>query len=302
VLYQSSEDSDLRYKSYQEDVLWGLRLAGALLIPRLEYCRAHHDKVFMEFLRDLSRLPEIQTVRSRAFGTLEDAKAALDHLEVPCVVKGASSACSEQVALAKDHRELLRHVERFSRSDPMWRQLRRVIAGRICRWLGRQRSPRVSLHRNRLVVQPFVAGLQHDYKVLVYGDRYYAVRRRVRTGDFRASGSGMVEWPGELPAGLLDYAKKISDHFGAPFVSLDIAQDERGFHLLEFQFVLFGNLTVEGAEHWFVSGPRGWERKVGRSVIEAEFARSVDSYLRGKSTGDGVRPLVSGRGPDRASR
>lgn len=51
VLYQSSEDPSLLYKDYIEDVLLGLQTQGAILIPRFEKFRAHHNKVFMEILR-----------------------------------------------------------------------------------------------------------------------------------------------------------------------------------------------------------------------------------------------------------
>jgi hypothetical protein len=47
VLYQSSEDRGLYYKSYIEDMLLGMQLQGAILIPGFHAFRAHHNKVFM---------------------------------------------------------------------------------------------------------------------------------------------------------------------------------------------------------------------------------------------------------------
>jgi hypothetical protein len=72
VLYQSSEDPGLYYKDYIEDILLGLKTQGAQLIPDFKYFRAHHNKVFMEILRDVLNIREIQNIRSRSFGTYEE--------------------------------------------------------------------------------------------------------------------------------------------------------------------------------------------------------------------------------------
>lgn len=72
VLYQSTEDPDLRYKDYIEDVLLGLKVSGAKLIPQFEYFRAHHNKVFMEILRQKMNYGGYS--KSFHFGTLEELK------------------------------------------------------------------------------------------------------------------------------------------------------------------------------------------------------------------------------------
>jgi len=71
---------------------------------------------------------------------------------------------------------------------------------RLSERLSRKRIPgyvKRSLHRRKFVVQNFIGGLTHDYKVLAYGKKYYVVRRDNRPGDFRASGSGLLSWPEE---------------------------------------------------------------------------------------------------------
>ena len=64
VVYQSTEDPYLLYNSYIEDILLALREQGAILLPEFKYNRAHHNKVFMELLRSLSRLNAIREIRS----------------------------------------------------------------------------------------------------------------------------------------------------------------------------------------------------------------------------------------------
>ena len=73
VAYTSSEERGLHYKSYLEDVVYALELAGAKTVPPYRFLRALNNKVFMEMLRDqvlgesLGGMP-----RSLHFGALED--------------------------------------------------------------------------------------------------------------------------------------------------------------------------------------------------------------------------------------
>ena len=69
MLYTSSEDPDYFYKSYIEDIVYGLKNIGAKLIPPYKYLRTNNNKVLMEILRDQFKIPELNTQKSRYFGT-----------------------------------------------------------------------------------------------------------------------------------------------------------------------------------------------------------------------------------------
>ena len=72
IIYPSSEDNHRFYKSYIEDIILGLEVKGAHLIPKHNYLRAHDNKVFMEILRDMSGLEELKTIKTNHFGTYEE--------------------------------------------------------------------------------------------------------------------------------------------------------------------------------------------------------------------------------------
>ena len=104
-----------------------------------------------------------------------------------------------------------------------------VIKEHIKRWRRRKMGyVPYSMHRQKFLVQEFIPGLQGDFKVLVYWDRYYVVSRNNRPGDFRASGSGLLTWPEDPPGGLLEYAQRVFNHFRVPMISLDIAMRMTG--------------------------------------------------------------------------
>jgi hypothetical protein len=276
VLYQSAQDPGLLYRSYIEDIVLGLELAGAKLIPPFHLLRAHHNKVFMEILRDQSPIEEIKNLRARSFGTYEDLQRAPEALRLPAVLKLAASDTGQGVALLEDPRRAHRQIRRMSRSldlTDLWNNLRR-------RAMRAGIAPN-SLHRRKFIVQDFVPGLDHDYKSVVLGRKYFVTVRPTRPGDFRASGSkGARGYPTELPAGLLELLERVATGFRAPFASIDVMHDGRTFYLGEFQFVRFGtNPVIKHSHYWTRAGEAGFARIEGSFEWERELATAIADHV-----------------------
>jgi glutathione synthase/RimK-type ligase-like ATP-grasp enzyme len=273
VLYQSSEDPDLHYKDYIEDILLGLQKAGAILIPDFELFRAHHNKVFMEVLRDLSKEKDLKNLVSQGFGTFEEYSA--QKKKGPAVIKPGAGSRSASVKLMNSPREQRAYPKRVARSMTFSNFRRRIRS-----FASRKSYLPISNHRKKFVVQEYVSGLKGDYKVLVYGDKHYVLRRDNRTNDFRASGSGKLSYPETLPVGLLDYAQRIFKAFNSPYASLDIAEKDGEFYVLEFQFLSFGQYTLEYSDHYYRKQSKQWEKVIEKPNLEREIARSVSVFLK----------------------
>ena len=273
ILYQSSEDRNLFYKSYLEDVLLALQLQGAILVPEFHLFRAHHNKLFMELLRDVSGLDAIKNIRSRGYGTYEEFARSQYEWPSQVVIKPSEGYASKGVRLLKDGPARDRYIRKVSRSFHLLDAAKDVFRACV-----RRSYRRESNHRRKFVVQSYVANLANDYKILVFADRYYVLFRRNRRNDFRASGSGLFEYREDVPAGLLDFAERVFQSFAAPYASLDIGFNEHEYFLFEFQFVHMGTFTLENSPFYFVKEGAEWRRVTGRSVLEEEVARSVVSY------------------------
>ncbi|MCI0659319.1 MAG: hypothetical protein L0170_19880 [Acidobacteria bacterium] len=281
-LYTSAEDHDLLYRSFIEDIILGLENCGARIIPAFKFLRAHHNKVFMEILRDQILGIEERSLRSRFYGTLEELEARLGSVGLPSVIKPASGSMSAGVRLCKNPEDLSRAASQVS-SSRHWP----TDAWDFGRSWRRKGYVRESLHRRKFVVQPFLPGLENDWKVLIYGKKHYVLMRRTRKHDFRASGSGRFEFIKEIPAGLLDSASSIFRQLDVPHLSMDIGVAESRFHLFEFQALHFGTTTIEEAPFHFARLGQEWKRVDGLSNVEEEFVRSVVEYL-------GQRPMTGG--------
>ncbi|MBF0233965.1 MAG: hypothetical protein HQK65_13140 [Desulfamplus sp.] len=277
VLYTSSEDSEYQYKSYIEDVCFGLKLQGAILIPDYSYLRAHSNKVFMEILRDLSLNHSIKNIRSFHFGCVEDLKKRKDELPLPSVIKGAGGAKSSNVALLKDTNDFRLIPYKISKTLDFFSDIWDL--GRQIKHKGYVKESR---HRGKFIIQNFIPDLSNDWKILVFGQKYYVLNRKTRKNDFRASGSGLFAFETKINIGLLNFAEEVFKCFDVPFISIDVGFDGNCYYLLEFQAVFFGTYTIEESKCYFFKDGGIWVSYNTKSQLEEVFVDSVFDFIMSK--------------------
>src|SRR3989338_6853700 len=277
VIYQSSEDPDLLYKDYIEDVILALELQGAKLIPNFHYFRAHHNKVFMELLRDILQINEVKNIVTKGFGTFEEYfKSRLSKTTDPMVLKPGLGTRSFRVKLLDTFSKKEKYPYKISRTFT-FNNLKLLISKIKT---GKPFTP-MSNNRRKFIIQNFVPDLSGDYRILAYGDKYYVVFRGNRDNDFRASGSGKLNFEVKLPGGLLDYAKRIYTQFDTPFMSLDIGYKNGEFYLFEFQCLCLGQYTLEKSKFYYRQTSDGlWGRKYEIPDLEREISLTVLGYIK----------------------
>lgn len=275
VLYQSSDDRFLFYQSYLEDLLLGLELQGAILLPRFHLFRAHHNKLFQEVLKDLMPQSALKTISAQMFGTYEDYAARLDGLPEKVVLKPAEGATGSGVQLLASRGDKIKHGKQASRSFHLIDAIKNWVKIRMRKGY----VPR-SNHRRKFVVQSLVEGLEGDYKVLVYGRKYYVLQRLNREGDFRASGSGRISHPANPPDGLLDFVEMFHGALDSPILSVDVGITPDGTcHLIEFQCLHFGTTTLLKSPYYFTRDASEWSRVDEKSILEQELVNSVALFI-----------------------
>ncbi len=275
ILYQSAEDPGLYYKDYIEDVLLGLQIKGAILIPDFLKFRAHHNKVFMEILRDTSNLSLIQNFVSEKYGTFDEFQRSLNKNSLPLVIKPAAGSKSRGIRLALSQREAF-HMARWVSKSYSTTNLKRFIRGT----LNGRGFKAISNFRKKFITQNFISGLSCDYKIIIYSDRFYVLERKNRPGDFRASGSGILSFPKDVSPNLLNFAEKVFAFFNVPFISIDVGTKEGEYFLLEFQFLSFGQYAVEHSSFFFRRKEFTWEKVKEEPKLEKIFTEAVDVYIR----------------------
>lgn len=229
----------------------------------------------MEIMRDVSDFAPIQNIMSVKCGTLDEFENNLDKQKFPVVIKVGSGSKSFGVGLAQSKKEALRFARKVSKSFSLI-NIKRLVLGIL---KGEKFKP-ISNYRKKFIVQDFISELLFDYKVLIYGDKFFVLKRENRPYDFRASGSGLLSFPVEVPVGLLDYAQKVFVFFKTPFISLDIGIYNGDFFLFEFQFVSFGQYALEKSSFYFKKNDFShWEKIEEYSILEDDFVYAVDKYI-----------------------
>lgn len=277
ILYQSSERQGGFYKSYIEDIIYYLENRGAIVLPKYEYLKAHHNKVYMELLRKSFKNDDLKTIRSWVFGSLNDALSL--NPKFPVVLKTAAGAGSYGVRLARNEKEYKKVVKELSKVyyyESLYDMGKYVIKKII--------FPRImKTHKKverKFIVQTFVNNLKGDYKVLYYGGKYYTLYRKNRNNDFRASGSGkLFPVSDEENIPLLNFAKKLVKEIDFPIIGMDIGFDGEKYHLLEFQMTHLGPYTLQFSNYYFIKDGKDWKKIEEKSDLEYEFVRSIVEFI-----------------------
>ena len=278
VLYTSQEDPGYFYKNYIEDIIYSLELIGAKVIPIYQFLRANNNKVFMELMRAFSGIKPIQNIVSSHFGTYEELRGSNLDFDKQYVMKKAGGATSKGVFLAKGKENILKTAKKIGLTplakDDFKDKLRPFKhKGYI------KNSP----YRKKIVIQNFVEGLQNDWKMLVFGNKFYLEYRGVRENDFRASGSHKFflndDIPIPIPNGIFEYAKRVRDGLNTPHLSIDIGFNGKEFFLFEFQALYFSSYAHRKSTCYYHEVNDKFVRVNENFPFEKVYADSICDFI-----------------------
>ena len=118
----------------------------------------------------------------------------------------------------------------------------------------------------------------YDYKVLIFMNKVYLLKRFVRSNDFRSSGSGKFEFV-EAPENILDFALKFRKKLNVPYASLDVLEDQNGvLNCIEFQCVHFGPYAQINSKYYYEFNGEFWEKKDDFKELESILAESIHLF------------------------
>jgi len=191
----------------------------------------------------------IPYVQSWAFCREETAREWLRSAPLPLVLKLPKSAGSQNVVLISSKREgevLLKAIFRkgvrygelptsSNLGSPMKSGYRKALGKMMRNWLewfgwcpGGYGRPYWQIQRGRVLFQEFLPDNPFDTRVTVLGERAFAFRRYNRPGDFRASGSGLIDHsPDKIDMRCVEIAFQASHAFGFQTMAYDFLLDSR---------------------------------------------------------------------------
>lgn len=229
----------LQYKLYIEDILLDIERRGGKLLPKYDLLKCHEDKFYQELIKRRLSIPSPKAI---LIGSVEDPVEKCSSLKFPCVVKTPDGYGSIGVALLKNMKELKQYIEKNT-----------------CKTIGGKRKKDIKngdypARVGRIIVQELIPNLNYDWKVLVFGNRLFTLKRYVRKGEFRASGSGNFDFNATPPEKLITFCYKVRRLLNTPFVSLDVVEKNDELLVIEFQCIHFGPYTaINSKRHYSIT-------------------------------------------------
>jgi len=264
-------------------ILNALEHAGIQVFPDFRTAWHFDDKVGQKYLFEALG---ISAVPAQVFVDRQKALAWVESTEFPKVFKLRRGAGSAGVRLVRDRKQARRLINRafgkgFSLYDP-WSSLKeridkvrigklpaRSLVKGMARCFYRPRYSRIlGPERGYAYFQDYMPGNDSDVRVIVIGNRAFAIRRLVRPGDFRASGSGRILHEREaIDERCVELAFSVAEKIGGDCVALDFVFDSSGRPLiLEVSYGFDQKGYDECPGHWTRDmiwhtgpiNPQGW--------------------------------------------
>ena len=192
---------------FAKQLLFSVQASGRSVFPDFNTMWHFDDKVAQKYLLEALETP---LTPSYVFYTKKEASEWAGRTSFPKVFKLRTGAGSDNVRLVKSRQEALRLINRafgrgFRQYEPwgnLKERIRRYRIGKaslsdvlkgIIRLAHTTEYSRVTGKEIGYVYfQDFIPDNDHDIRVIVIGDKAFAIKRMVRKNDFRASGSGFI--------------------------------------------------------------------------------------------------------------
>ncbi|WP_417685378.1 hypothetical protein [Pseudidiomarina gelatinasegens] len=272
-LYICGSHQNKDVKSYINDILLARFSQRSNIIPSLAQVFAHENKGVMGVLSSelgLNLVPQDYHLHYNS-----------PKLTYPIILKTIDGAGSKGVSKSSSSNQTSRFVRRVLIQQATLSGIIQVAKNVIKRLLGNLNYAKYFKRHARFVSQKFIGNLDCDYKVLVFFDKAYVLKRLVREGDFRASGSGKFYFEKEVGASILNTAFEARRKLNTPYVSLDIAVEDDGqASIIEFQCSHFGPYTQMEADFYF--DEKGERISKGGMKYEVDIAKALCQFIKNR--------------------
>ena len=278
IFITSSSQNPTR-KRLIDDICYELNMRGSVIIPNLDLLRAHDNKGYQVLLSE--RLNIIKPI---------EAYFLLDHGTFRCisdknyVIKTIDGASSNGVALVNSKKDLRKFFYKNLYLKHSFPSIFKAVKQKLKAFI----KPSSYCEAQRAfyettiscVKQNFIAGLTFDYKVIVFYDEYYVLKRNIKKDDFRASGSNNFELLDHVSEDVLSFAKNTFDKLSAPYLSIDIVEKSGELFVLEFQGPHFGPYTVLTSRVFYKYNNGNWEKhSTEKRHLECIYADALSKFI-----------------------
>lgn len=198
---------------FARQLLYAVQASGKAVFPNYNTVWHFDDKVGQKYLLEALEAP---LAPSYVFYSREEAIKWVKNACYPKVFKLRNGAGSDNVRKVDTKEEALKLIKKafgkgfsqYSAWSNLLERYRKYSLGKTVLWdvikgiirLGyKTEYARVTgREKGYIYFQDYIPGNDHDIRVVVIGDKAFAIKRMVRANDFRASGSGNIHYDKSL--------------------------------------------------------------------------------------------------------
>jgi len=252
-------------------VIRAAELIGQIVYPNTATCWSFDDKVAQKYILEAVGAP---LVPSYVFFDQDSAMNWVDRASFPKVFKLRRGSGSRNVRLIRSCREARAIVKQaFGRGfKPIGRVVSEIVTriakstyeqqreklGKIVQFPQRllrihQINQKMGRECGYVYFQDFIPANQFDTRITVIGDRYaFGFTRNVRKNDFRASGSGSVEYNKDrIDLKCIKIAFDVSKKLNTQSIALDFVINPTGEPLIvEVSYCFVGSAVYHCPGYW----------------------------------------------------
>lgn len=243
--------------------------AGISVFPSHNDFWHFDDKIAQKYLFEFMG---IKTPKTHVFFNKEAAIRWARDASYPVVFKLKAGAGSVNVSLLKSRSDAQKKINqmfgkglsatdgatkdvitkiRNHRAKRDWLATIKRLPITLKRWYDLRQS--IDRERGYIYFQEFIDKNDHDIRVVIIGERAFAFRRMVRPGDFRASGSGVIDHsPEKIEKDMILYAFDVAKILGVKCIAFDfVRQKISGDPLIvEMSFGFVPDVVHQCPGHW----------------------------------------------------
>lgn len=258
---------DYRAQLFARQLIASVEEIGLHVFPDTRTSWHYDDKVGQKYLLEAISAPLIPT---HIFYDRDCALGWVEQTTFPKVWKLRGGAGSQNVRLVKTRQAAKRIVAKSfgsgwktSRFHGLWdriwhfqrdRTLRSFInigRGIIRAILPHEKHARSALQRDYVYFQDFVPNNDSDIRIVIIGDRAFAIKRMVRDGDFRASGSGsLVYEETQIPVECVRVAFDVTASLQSQCCAFDFVILDEAWFIVEISYAFSADAYRKCPGYW----------------------------------------------------
>ena len=252
---------------FAKELLFALQSAGKKVFPNFHTAWHFDDKVGQKYLLEAVGAP---LVPSYVFYDRRKALQWVNNTGFPKVFKLRRGAGSAHVKLVKTKHEARRLISKafsrgFSQYDK-WKNLKdrwykyrkgtgglwNVMKGILRLGKTTEFAKVVGPERGYVYFQDFIPDNDYDIRVIVIADKAIAIKRLVREGDFRASGSGHTLYEKHyFDEEIISLSFKVAEMVQSQCLSIDFVYKENKPLIVEISYGFPPKNFIDGCEGYW---------------------------------------------------